>query len=274
AGAEGLSINNQADVTLRDPDEVDFTLRNSTTPSDADNSEATTADDDSDDVVFTVSAKTDKPTEPNVPDDKPFALEEPDLLALPGSLDPDDLFQGFRYEEIEIAEEDEFALGVNGEAETTEERPPILKLTPYYSGLVDPGTVLHIKIKGEFGESIANGEMTVVADAGGNWVAAFPDLVLTDQPHQIVIEQTRATWDMANDRHGYNLRTYFAPAISPTHIQSEVKDPSGAFGRIISPMSMETMRDAAGAPKGNSNTDWRLSEYEYYAQSGIGGVTQ
>ncbi|MEO0415453.1 MAG: hypothetical protein AAF226_10935, partial [Verrucomicrobiota bacterium] len=148
---------------------------------------------------------------------------------------------------------------------------PILTPMPFYSGLVDPGTVLRIKIVGNGGETLPNGEMTVVGDAGGNWLAKMPGLVLDNGPHQIIIEQTAATWDSGNDRHGYNLRTYFAPAISPTHIQVEEMTTHSVVGRRLSPIPDMTAADQN--PFGNQNDDWRLQQYEYFAQSGIGGIS-
>ncbi len=162
--------------------------------------------------------------------------------------------------------------GEDGIGEGDGEDFQLLTPMPFYSGLVDPGTVLKIKILGAAGAPLPNGEMTVVGDAGGNWLAKFPGLVLTDQPHQIVIEQTRPVWDIANDRHGYNLRTYFAPAINPSHTQTEEMTVDAVMGRRLHPL--EEMQDEGEGPRGNMNHDWRLSNFELYAQSGIGGVQQ
>ncbi|MEO0415101.1 MAG: hypothetical protein AAF226_09140, partial [Verrucomicrobiota bacterium] len=170
----------------------------------------------------------------NLTDNADFDLDVMSIIAAQADfLTGSNILQGFRF--MESTE------GTLGEDED-DIKQPILTLMPIYSGLVDPGTVLTIKVRGQFGESLTNGEQTVVADAGGNWLAKMPGLVLEDEPHQIIIEQTRPTWDVVNERHGYNLRTYFAPAISPTHIQSEELSVESVMGRRLAPLP--SMQDA------------------------------
>ncbi len=55
-----------------------------------------------------------------------------------------------------------------------------------------------------------------VADAGGNWMASFPSAVIRDYPNSVQISQSSAFYSLS-DPHGYNLRTYFSPALNPGH---------------------------------------------------------
>ncbi|MEO0414403.1 MAG: hypothetical protein AAF226_05570, partial [Verrucomicrobiota bacterium] len=170
------------------------------------------------------------------------------------------IMQGFRFDQPFQGEEEEF-----------DKPQPILTMMPIYSGLADPGTVIKIRVQGQLGEPLQNGEQTVVADAGGNWLAKMPGLVLVDQPHAVVIEQTRPAWDLVDGKHGYNFRTYFAPAISPTHTETESMDVDNVMGRRLSPMVMD-LGDQHGVDYLDKNLDWRLGEQERYASSGIAGM--
>ncbi|MEO0414987.1 MAG: DUF11 domain-containing protein, partial [Verrucomicrobiota bacterium] len=186
-----------------------------------------------------------------------------------------EILEGFRFAksmlEEEEEEEEEAPGGIPEEAED-EERQPILSIVPIYSGLVDPGTVLKISIVGADGNIPLNGETTVVADAGGNWLAKFPGLSLTDEPRQIVIEQTRPAWDVLSDHHGYNLRTYFAPGISPSHVQAEDLSISSVMTRRLG--AFADMVEHTANPGKLHNDDWRLRMSEFYAESGVGGILQ
>ncbi len=171
------------------------------------------------------------------------------------------ILQGFRFVEPGIPDDGE-----------GEKDGPILTLMPIYSGLADPGTVLNIKILGEFGEVLTNGTSTVVADAGGNWLAKFPGLVLHDEPHRIIVEQSKPAWNLGGEQHGYNLRTYFAPAISPTHVQSEQTGVEEVMTRRLVPIK-DMMEQNRHGDMG-SNRDWRLGQFEFAPVSGIGGVLE
>lgn len=184
------------------------------------------------------------------------ALAEQGLQLFGGS----DIFAGFRYVEP----------GVRGTPDPDERELPPVAIVPMYSGLVDPGTVLNIKIMGKGSERLLHGEMTIVGDAGGNWLAKFPDLEIGDEPHYIVIEQSRPTWNITDDEHGYNLRTYFAAPVSGSHSQVNPVSIEAVMGRRSTLLGVDQLNKVSHSAK--ANTDWRLGEHEFYCVSGIAGV--
>lgn len=93
-------------------------------------------------------------------------------------------------------------------------RLPILPLAPIYSGEADPGATLFISLVNARGVTI--GEQTVMVDAGGNWLATFPSSTIRDVPSSVRITEIPAPYSLA-DGTGYNLRTYFSPALNPGH---------------------------------------------------------
>jgi uncharacterized repeat protein (TIGR01451 family) len=93
-------------------------------------------------------------------------------------------------------------------------RAPLLPLAPVYSGEADPGSTLVLTLYNTKGEII--GTQTVVADAGGNWLASFPSTTVRDYPNSVQITQSSAFYSLA-DPHGHNLRTYYSPALNAGH---------------------------------------------------------
>jgi hypothetical protein len=81
---------------------------------------------------------------------------------------------------------------------------------PLYSGTADPGTTLEVSIYDPRGNLI--GQETTVADAAGNWMASFFRTPIRPEPHSVVIRQTYTAQSPAAQA-GYNLRTYFSPAL-------------------------------------------------------------
>ena len=97
-------------------------------------------------------------------------------------------------------------------------RAPLLPLAPIYSGEAEPGSTLVITLYNTKGEII--GTQTVIVDAGGNWMANFPSTVIRDYPNSVHIAQSNAFYSLS-DPHGFNLRTYFSPALNPGHFMFE-----------------------------------------------------
>lgn len=98
-------------------------------------------------------------------------------------------------------------------------RPALLPITPIYSGAANPGATLVIDLYNANGIHI--GSMTVMADAGGNWLANFGTATLRDTPSDVRITQINAPYSFGAGA-GQNLRTYYAPAaINPGHFLSQ-----------------------------------------------------
>jgi hypothetical protein len=89
---------------------------------------------------------------------------------------------------------------------------PLLPLMPIYSGSADPGATLVISLYNARGEQI--GVQTVIADAGGNWLAAFASSSTRDIPNSVQIAQIAAPMN-ATEAWGHNLRTNYSPALNP-----------------------------------------------------------
>ncbi|HYR58727.1 MAG TPA: DUF11 domain-containing protein, partial [Chthoniobacteraceae bacterium] len=109
---------------------------------------------------------------------------------------------------------------------------PILPLVPIYSGEADPGATLVITLYNSRGEQI--GAQTVVADAGGNWLATFPSTNTRDIPNSVQISELSAPYSLG-DAWGHNLRTYFSPAINPGHFFLEAVQ-GGGIGDEAAPL--------------------------------------
>ncbi|MEM7255482.1 MAG: hypothetical protein AAF493_29130, partial [Pseudomonadota bacterium] len=58
----------------------------------------------------------------------------------------------------------------------------------------------------------ALGSQTVVVDTGGNWVVTFPSVIVFDHPHSIKVDQVMSVHN-ASTTSGFNMRTYFTPAL-------------------------------------------------------------
>ncbi len=105
---------------------------------------------------------------------------------------------------------------------------PLLPVTPMYSGEAEPGSTLVLDIFNAKGEKV--GSQTVMVDTGGNWLATFPSTVLKDYPQSVVITQTAAPY-ADPEAYGFNLRTYFSPAINSSHFFFEQFDIGSVFSK-------------------------------------------
>ncbi len=99
-------------------------------------------------------------------------------------------------------------LGISGPLEEDRFKDP-LPISTLYSGWTEPGTTLKFKIFDEHG--IELGEQVVVADTGGNWVANFAHVYVSDEPHDMSITEDQPVYN-ASTLGSFNLRTYFAPS--------------------------------------------------------------
>jgi len=90
-------------------------------------------------------------------------------------------------------------------------KEPLLPVSPIYTGHAEPGTTLFINLTDAQGNFV--GSQLVMADTGGNWLANFSGSLMYDMPHNIEIQQDMSLYN-ASSAGGFNLRTYFMPALS------------------------------------------------------------
>ena len=101
-----------------------------------------------------------------------------------------------------------------------------LPVDPVFSGLTEPGSTLVARIYGADGRLL--GDRQVVADAGGNWLITFPNMIIYEQPHRMEIIVTPAISNVSHEN-GFNLRRYFHPAIHAGLVMTESLSVAGVF---------------------------------------------
>ena len=126
---------------------------------------------------------------------------------------------------------------------------PILTLIPSYSGTASPGSVITISVLGRNGELLSGGQLTVVADIAGNWIANFNTLILGDSPYVVQI-YTQAPAFLSSTPGVFE--TFRAPSINPTFSESEGLSVNSIFGRRLSGVGMMELNEANRNPGGNS----------------------
>ena len=90
-------------------------------------------------------------------------------------------------------------------------QPPILPVSPMYTGHTEPGTTIQLVLYDALGNQI--GYESVMADTAGNWMADFPETIMYELPHRMEIVQTISSYN-ASSAGFFNMRTYFAPSFS------------------------------------------------------------
>ena len=130
-----------------------------------------------------------------------------------------------------------------------------------FSGHAEPGTVLVVTLYDESGAAI--GQQITVTDTGGNWVANFGGTVISGQPHAITIEQQPASVN-GSTQGGFNLRTYFSPALNAQLFFSYPADAEAVFARLPGNM-LDSLAAANREPLG---LGWNnTNSYEFLASS-------
>jgi len=138
---------------------------------------------------------------------------------------------------------------------------PLLPITPIYSGHAEPGSTVTVELRNIEGSVV--GTETVVADAGGAWLAKFPSNIVYDVPTTVVQTVTRPTHsDRVHD--DFNFRTFFAPTLNPSHFFAQPFD----IDRVISESSgrHEMMIESLG---GIHSFEWEGHQFEFLAQPGL-----
>ncbi|QIF03840.1 SdrD B-like domain-containing protein [Roseimicrobium sp. ORNL1] len=106
-------------------------------------------------------------------------------------------------------------------------RFPVLPLAPIYTGSANPGATLVVELYGAYGSRV--GHTTVLADAGGNWIANFPSSTLLDTPTSVRVTQTNVPYAFGSGL-GKNLRVYYAPVgLNPGQFVSLSSDVGQTF---------------------------------------------
>ena len=106
------------------------------------------------------------------------------------------------------------------------------------------------------------GDRQVVADAGGNWMVTFPNMIIYEQPHRMEIIVTPAISNVSHET-GFNLRRYFHPAIHAGLVMTESLSVASVFRNRASNI-VEAQHSANTHPLG---FQWFSHAYELNAAS-------
>ena len=132
---------------------------------------------------------------------------------------------------------------------------------PLYSGTAEPGSTLQVDVYDRRGDLI--GSETTVTDAGGNWMTNFFNTFMQDEPHSIVVRQTYAGYNALADA-GYNLRTYYTPAIQGGTFISEHLTVENVLGKRSAATAVDALYAASMYP---ITLGWHVYPFEFLAQS-------
>ena len=144
-----------------------------------------------------------------------------------------------------------------------EELPPAaLTYAPMYSGTGEPGSTLNVSLYDPQGNLI--GSETTVVDAGGNWMTSFFKTVMRDDPHSVVVRQTYGGGGALAEA-GYNLRTYFSPAIQGGTFVSEHLTVENVLGNRGAANAVDALHVAGYYP---ILLGWQAYSFEFLAAPG------
>jgi hypothetical protein len=139
---------------------------------------------------------------------------------------------------------------------------PMLPIMPMYSGHAEPGSTIVVEIRNIHGVTI--GTETVMADAGGNWLAKFASNVVYDTPTKVSYTVTRPTYSEGSEN-AFNMRTFFSPAINPSHFFTEKYD----VNAVLSEAAANRMEIMQKANEGSQSFDWNSFNYEFLSEPGV-----
>lgn len=139
---------------------------------------------------------------------------------------------------------------------------PMLPIMPTYSGHAEPGSTIVVEIRNARGAII--GMETVMADAGGNWLAKLAGIVVYDIPTKVSYTVTRPTYAEGSEN-AFNMRTFFSPAINPSHFFTENYD----INTVLSEEAGKRMAVMQKANEGSQSFDWDSFNYEFLAEPGV-----
>lgn len=168
------------------------------------------------------------------------------------------VFENFLGDSEEDDEELDYLLDAPGN-----EPEPILSLMPMYSGHAEPGSTIVVEIKNVRGAVI--GTETIIADAGGNWLAKFPSNIVYDTPTSVMQTVTRASYSDSPDEE-FNFRTYFSPTINPSHFFTQPFDVDKVFSENLPQEEVDNFEESLGE---SQNLDWNGFNYEFLTEPGV-----
>ena len=154
---------------------------------------------------------------------------------------------------------DEFILQVRNEIQSELEKLPIAYMA---TGITEHGSNVTMHIYNESGAII--GFNTVLADAAGNWVITFPNLVLDEIPHRVEVFVTPASYNDSTEGE-YNTRVYYTPALDSRFFYSNPLDTNDVFNEKASNV-IENLHQGNLNPLGEYDEDWN-HPYEFLAIS-------
>jgi len=128
---------------------------------------------------------------------------------------------------------------------------------PLFSGTGEPGAMIRVDLYDVRNDPI--GSATVPVDAGGNWMANFPGTNINLMPHRLVLRQTFPNQNALADA-GYNLRTYFRPAIMGGMYVSEHLTVENVLGSRSVDVSVDALYRASVRPV---VIGWHTYPYEF-----------
>jgi VCBS repeat-containing protein len=163
------------------------------------------------------------------------------------------------YDSFNSAKDDRVAFNPAGLPPLTTRVIP-MSSDPIFSGITEPGATLVGRIYDEHGNLI--GERQVMADSSGNWMMAFPNAVVMEQPHQMEIRQTSAIQSLGHEG-GFNLRRYYHPAAVASIFFTEDYSISSVFRRSAYEM-VEAAHEGTINPFG---FNWFAHAYELNSAS-------
>jgi fimbrial isopeptide formation D2 family protein/uncharacterized repeat protein (TIGR01451 family) len=143
-----------------------------------------------------------------------------------------------------------------------ERHEPFVLATHMNSGLAQSGSTIRLKVYDDQGRLI--GDTSVVADAGGNWLATFPMANLDRQPARVEMTQSWATYNPVGDR-SYNFRTYFGPAFTTGTYYTETL----SVYDITEDRSALEVLDLYEASQMILAMDWNGSPYEFAVRGAL-----
>jgi len=128
---------------------------------------------------------------------------------------------------------------------------------PLFSGTGEPGAMIRVDLYDVRNDPI--GSTSVPVDAGGNWMANFPGTNVDLMPHSLVLRQTFPNHNALADA-GYNLRTYFRPAIMGGMYISEYLTVENVLGSRSVNVSVDALYRASLSP---IVMGWHAYPYEF-----------